>query len=98
MEVLRHTMSCHLTTDIHISLPPTIEIINCVNSCNEKAIKDVLIFDIYCGEGVAEGHKSVALSLILQDFTQTLNDFEIDAIFNKVLEGFYDRINAKLRG
>ena len=75
----------------------TDEIINCIQNCNENIIKDVIIFDIYQGDGVDEGSKSVALSLILQDFTQTLTDSEIDAIFNRVLERLNSEINAKLR-
>ena len=73
------------------------EIIDCIHKCNEKVIKDVLIFDIYRGEGVENGFKSVALSLILQDSTQTLTDSEIDAIFSKVLEILSNNINARLR-
>jgi len=73
------------------------EIINVIQSCQDDYIKDVQIFDIYRGEGVEEGYKSVALSLILQDSTQTLTDSVIDAIFNKVLEALSKNINAKLR-
>lgn len=72
-------------------------ITDCIYDCNEKIIKDVLIFDIYRGEGVDEGYKSVALSLILQDSSQTLTDSEIDAIFSKVLNALQNNINAKLR-
>ena len=73
------------------------EIIKNIHACNEIVIKDAQIFDIYRGEGVDEGYKSVALSLFLQDSTQTLTDLEIDAIFNKVLEALSININAKLR-
>ena len=72
------------------------ELTHCIDQCGEPMIKDVLIFDIYRGEGVATGYKSVALSLILQNVLQTLTDSEIDAIFNKVLDALA-RINAKLR-
>jgi len=72
-------------------------IIDCITACQESAIREVQIFDIYRGPGVAEGSKSVALSLILQDFAQTLTESEIDAIFNKVLEFLALNLNAKLR-
>jgi phenylalanyl-tRNA synthetase beta chain len=75
----------------------TAEIVSNIHGCNEKNIKDVQIFDIYRGEGVEDGFKSVALSLILQNSAQTLTDSEIDAIFNKVLETLSITINAKLR-
>ncbi len=75
----------------------TTEVVNCILGCDEKVIRDVLIFDVYRGVGVADGYKSIALSLILQDFTQTLKDSEIDAIFSRVLEALKHKISARLR-
>lgn len=73
------------------------EIVNCIKGCAEQTLQDIVIFDIYRGKGVEEGSKSVALSLILQDFSQTLTDSEIDAIFSGLLETLTTKINAKLR-
>ncbi|BCG62570.1 MAG: phenylalanyl-tRNA synthetase beta chain [Methyloprofundus sp.] len=69
----------------------------CIEGCQETLIKDVKVFDIYRGQGVEQGYKSVALALILQDATQTLTDTEIDAIVNKVLEALSNKLSAKLR-
>jgi len=68
-----------------------------VEGCQEPLIKAVNVFDIYRGQGVEAGYKSVALALIMQDTTQTLTDTEIDAIVNRVLETLSNKINAKLR-
>lgn len=73
------------------------EIINCIKDCAEQTLQDIVIFDIYRGKGVEEGSKSVALSLIMQDFSQTLTDSEIDAIFSRLLETLTTKISAKLR-
>jgi phenylalanyl-tRNA synthetase beta chain len=73
------------------------EIINCIKSSAEPALQDVIIFDIYRGKGVEEGSKSVALSLIMQDDTQTLTDSEIDAIVSRLLTLLTNEKNAKLR-
>jgi phenylalanyl-tRNA synthetase beta chain len=73
------------------------EIISCIKSCSEATLQDVVVFDVYRGKGVEEGSKSVALSILIQDFSQTLTDSEIDAIFNRVLETLTDTIGAKLR-
>ncbi|NOR81045.1 MAG: phenylalanine--tRNA ligase subunit beta, partial [Methyloprofundus sp.] len=69
----------------------------CINDCQEALIKDVRVFDIYRGQGVEPGYKSIALALIMQDASQTLTDIEIDAIVNRVLEALSNKINAKLR-
>ncbi|MFZ2407711.1 MAG: phenylalanine--tRNA ligase subunit beta [Methylobacter sp.] len=73
------------------------EIINCIKGSEEQTLQDIVVFDIYRGKGVEEGSKSVALSLIIQDFSQTLTDSEIDAIFSGLLETLTTKISAKLR-
>lgn len=73
------------------------QIIDCVNSLGHPAIREASIFDVYQGKGIQEGYKSIALSLILQDFSQTLTDTEIDAIFSGVLESLTVKLNARLR-
>ena len=73
------------------------EIINCIKGSAEPALQDVIIFDIYRGKGVEEGSKSVALSLIMQDDTQTLTDAEVDAIVSRLLTLLTIEKNAKLR-
>ncbi len=73
------------------------QIISCIKGCAEPTLQDITIFDIYRGKGVAEGSKSVALSLSLQDDSQTLTDSEIDAILNRMLDTLTQTISAKLR-
>ncbi|WP_333876312.1 phenylalanine--tRNA ligase subunit beta [Methylobacter sp.] len=73
------------------------EIINCIKDCAEQTLQDIVVFDIYRGKGIEEGSKSIALSLIIQDFSQTLTDSEIDAIFSGLLETLTTKISAKLR-
>ena len=73
------------------------EIINCIKSSAETALQEVIIFDIYRGKGVEEGSKSIALSLIMQDDTQTLTDSEIEAIVGRLLTLLNNEKNAKLR-
>jgi len=73
------------------------DIINTIKGCAEQALQDIVIFDVYRGKGVEEGYKSVALSLTIQDYSQTLTDSEIDAILNRVLDTVMNKISAKLR-
>ncbi|WP_305907326.1 phenylalanine--tRNA ligase subunit beta [Methylomarinum sp. Ch1-1] len=73
------------------------DIIASIENCQEQAIQAVRIFDVYRGQGVDQGCKSVALSLVLQDFSQTLTDSEIDAIFSRVLQTLTTDLSAKLR-
>ncbi|MGR9051751.1 MAG: phenylalanine--tRNA ligase subunit beta [Gammaproteobacteria bacterium] len=74
------------------------DLLDCIRGSGEKTVRDVLVFDIYRGPGVEPGHKSVALGLMLQDFSQTLTESEIAAIFSRVLAALASKTGAKLRG
>lgn len=71
-------------------------IIECINQCAITDLQEVSIFDVYAGQGVEPGCKSVALSLILQNSAQTLTDAEIDGILSTLLQAL-NNIGARLR-
>ncbi len=73
------------------------DVVACIDACQEQAVRQVLVFDVYRGKGIEAGCKSLALGLVLQDDSHTLTESEIDAIINRVLEGLFNNINAKLR-
>ncbi|SJM92865.1 phenylalanine--tRNA ligase subunit beta [Crenothrix polyspora] len=89
---VRRDMALIVKEDVAIAA-----LIGCIKSGNEQSLQDVVVFDIYRGKGVEEGCKSVALSLIMQNNSQTLIDSEIDAIFNRTLETLTNKLSAKLR-
>jgi phenylalanyl-tRNA synthetase beta chain len=73
------------------------QIISCIESNSESTLQDVIIFDIYRGKGIEEGNKSVALSLVMQNDTQTLTESEIDSVVSRLLNILANELNAKLR-
>lgn len=68
-----------------------------IKQCHKEVIQDVVIFDVYRGQGIETAKKSVALGLIIQDSKQTLKDSEIDAIVNGVLDRLITNLDATLR-
>ncbi len=60
-------------------------------------LESVEFFDIYTGEGIPEGHKSLAFSLIFREFSRTLQDNEVNAIFDQVISNMEKDFDAKLR-
>ena len=62
-----------------------------------KHFKDVTLFDVYTGEHVAKGKKSMAFNLRFQSKDRTLKDEEADAAFRKILEAVGKQFNAELR-
>lgn len=63
----------------------------------KKLLKEVTLFDVYEGKNLEEGKKSYAVSFILQDDTQTLNDKQIDKAMARLLDSFVTRLGAKQR-
>ena len=60
----------------------------------KKLLKAVTLFDVYEGKNLEEGKKSYAVSFILQDDTQTLNDKVIDKTMARLMENFQKRLGA----
>ncbi len=73
------------------------DIIACIKSSGEEIIQEIVLFDLYRGKGIEEDCKSIAVSITMQNFTQTLTDSEIDATFSKILHTLTNTIGARLR-
>ena len=63
----------------------------------KKLLKEVELFDVYEGKNLEAGKKSYAVSFLLQDENQTLNDKMIDKIMSKLVKNLEDKLGAKLR-
>ncbi|HSH48245.1 MAG TPA: phenylalanine--tRNA ligase subunit beta [Halomonas sp.] len=55
------------------------------------------LFDVYRGQGIAEGHKSVALGLTWQHPSRTLNDEEINQLVETIVDTARQELGAQLR-
>ena len=55
------------------------------------------IFDVYHGAGVADGSKSVSMSLVLQHQSKTLTDDETEGQVQRVLNALQEKFGAELR-
>ena len=62
-----------------------------------KLLNNVQIFDVYQGQGIEKGKKSIALGLTFQDASRTLKDDEIQAVVDNLIKGLGQEFNAKLR-
>jgi len=76
---------------------PASELLDEVKNAAGSLLKDVRIFDIYTGEGIEKGLKSVALGLILQETSATLTELEIEGVTNAVVERLSSKFNASIR-
>ena len=86
--------------DLAIVLDNDIPVINVVNHI-KKATKEILnnleLFDVYRGEGIDLGKKSLALGLTFQRSSSTLIEEEIDTIIQNILTSLQQEFGATLR-
>lgn len=59
---------------------------------------DVVVFDLYYGEGLKSGCKGIALGLIFQDYSRTLTQDLIDGATEKVASALHKRWGVTIRG
>ncbi|MFK7795716.1 MAG: phenylalanine--tRNA ligase subunit beta [Gammaproteobacteria bacterium] len=60
-------------------------------------LQDIVVFSVYQGEGVPSGTKSVSLGLILQDFSSTLTEQQIEQTMTNIISLLASKFNAELR-
>lgn len=76
---------------------PAGEIFTAIENIGVNHLVDLHLFDVYQGAGVAEGYRSLALSLTLQHPERTLEDNEINAAVKTVVEMLTSEFGATLR-
>lgn len=60
-------------------------------------LERVVLFDVYQGENIQAGKQSMAIGLIFQNPSRTLNDDEINSIINSCIKALEAQFNAELR-
>lgn len=64
---------------------PSAEIAGTITAAAGKRLESLSLFDVYVGEKVGPGKKSLAYSLVLRDAGATLTDADADSLIQKVL-------------
>ena len=89
-----------LTRDIALLVDedvPAREIEEIIRTTGKEYVEDVKLFDLYQGEQVEEGKKSIAFSMSYRSKERTLTDEEVNEIFEKLLTRMKDELEAKIR-
>ena len=87
--------------DISIILDDTISVsavMHCVGQIGIDVLKNLELFDVYHGEGIDSGKKSLSLSLTFQASSRTLNDEEVESLVAKAVDALGTGLGAVLRG
>lgn len=76
---------------------PTYDVVRSIQKASKRLISKTEIFDVYVGEHIEEGKKSVAIALTFQDNTKTLDDETINGVMENILAVVAKEYNAHLR-
>ena len=69
----------------------------CVTEHATDWLNELELFDIYRGEGVEKGKKSLALGLTFRATSLTLKDEEIETVMGHITDGLCKKFGARLR-
>ncbi|MDX3773716.1 phenylalanine--tRNA ligase subunit beta [Chromatiaceae bacterium AAb-1] len=73
------------------------DILATIKKVGGNQLVDLKLFDVYTGSGVADGFKSLAIALTLQDKARTLEDKDIQNVVNQVVSALNSEFDATLR-
>ena len=68
-----------------------------VRAAAGPSLQDLVLFDRYLGKGVETGFKSLAMGLILQEESRTLNDRDVDTAVAQVVAALEREHGAAIR-
>ena len=69
-----------------------------IRAAGGSLLRDIRLFDLYRGESIPPGTKSLAYSLTYQADDRTLTDKEVDTVHKKIEDRLKHVLNAQIRG
>ena len=73
------------------------ELIEIIRNVDKELIKSVKVFDVYEGENIDEGKKSIALNVTIQSLEKTLNEEDLNKINQLIISTVESKTDAKIR-
>jgi phenylalanyl-tRNA synthetase beta chain len=86
--------------DLAFSVPEQVAAGDLVAAAHEAAgpeLREMRAFDVYRGDQVGEGRKSIAFAVNFQSSERTLSDEDAAALREKIVAALADRFGAELR-
>ncbi len=72
-------------------------ILKTMSEAKESFVRELALFDLYQGQGVPAGQKSLAFRVVMQDTERTLTEPEVETAVTQIAESVINRHGAKLR-
>ncbi|MBI2311120.1 MAG: phenylalanine--tRNA ligase subunit beta [Betaproteobacteria bacterium] len=72
-------------------------LLDALRAAQPPVVSEIALFDLYRGQGIEKGKKSLAFRVLLQDTQKTLTDAEVDAVVAQLVGVLEHQYQAKLR-
>ena len=76
---------------------PAADVLANVREVAGTELRDCRLFDVYEGQGVAEGLRSLAIGMVWQHLERTLQEEEVQARVDAIVDRLATRFGASLR-
>jgi len=76
---------------------PSAAIVECIKAVKSDKTRSVEIFDLYTGDRIPDGQKSIAVRVRYGSFEKTLTDEEVSKVHQKIVNSLISDINIKVR-
>jgi len=73
------------------------ELENIIKKIDDSIIKKVIAFDVFEGQNIPEGKKSVAINIVIQSQDKTLTESDLDQISQKIINTVKEKTGATIR-
>jgi len=73
------------------------KVLQLIEKVGGNYLVDLNLFDVYRGNGIEEGFKSLAIAMTLQDCDKTLEEKDINEVVERVVDTLETELNASLR-
>ncbi|MDG1751092.1 MAG: phenylalanine--tRNA ligase subunit beta [Thalassotalea sp.] len=73
------------------------KVLQLIENVGGNYLVDLNLFDVYQGNGIEAGFKSLAIAMVLQDHEKTLEEKDINDVVNRVVDTLKVELNASLR-
>ena len=72
-------------------------LIKTVKHIGGNIVKDVNIFDIFRGNNIEEGYKSVSINIVYESLDETLKSDKVNELHQKIVDELSNKYQANIR-
>ena len=73
------------------------KLLDVLKQASPALVSGIELFDVYSGKGIADGRKSLAFRIVMQDTQGTLEDAKVDAVIVSMVAAAEQKFGAELR-